>query len=1702
MGWIEAIEEAEKKQTTVETHPIEKSVEDEDDLFISRVSQPDPKTVVEAEQRFIASESVDPFGAFQLGKRIDAEKRAGAIATQAFTPGGEHRPILDVTFPRPEPKEHYDPASAIERGKLPYFDPEAPKEDLSTRNILDKFSPLSAIAGVGELIGAALPDKIGEAFGAQVIAESPTGHKVVESVTSQALRTLASPVAGLAGLTEAFVYDQDVETAVANRIAGGETFMYVLPDFVDVMLEDVPMSNAIKNHTKTTAGIIGFGIDMVLPIVPGAGAAQGISVGTRTSKAVTALGGTAQAGIKAGVKAGTKAAVTGFADDFGYKIYRNKFKPGVDPYQLDPEIIAKYANDAGNKQKVEDAWSFANYASENGATDDTIEQLFAEWESSFNVGMPYDDFITSSSSVGVDVTTQGIRELKRNTRSILSGAIAEMSSTKELDDVIGDLLTAQTTSQDELLFALQQHSHKMSSSQFQDFLDKLPEDARFLIDEALTEGTSIPSLDNLSVAGKDAVVKSLLYKNANDLISPSTVAPSGGFTRISSKGYIPDSSVPKLHTKMQDSVVGRISKRDVGPDNVVRVHEDDWADINDHLNMIYDEGVVPRYDRLHDREFTLQEWNKIVDDTNDWYARALPSYKGISDIGQELSEVTEAGAVETERYINKVLTTKVLRGSEVEVKAKAAIRKLKGSKASTVDPFVEETVAEIGARLASIGDDFRVQIKQVRGEGIKDLPNAWANVMTNNYTRHLDEIIKAEKTSPGIASMVDLEANLMWAKRGELAETPEEIIKATGARLSDDDIKDIKTIATSQMFDDFIGRLYGGYDKIEDAMQTSSGITHIDGALLDHQQTKVMVSALVKHSLIKPLKERFVQLVNEGNSLAALQSLFDAHVLVDGRPIGQFIRSQDDFARLLGKEADGLTRTEQYIYTMGAEEAPIFTVGNHMDVLSSQYIGRRQQGIIADITRDLSNSYPELFPSSRQIQERAAQFATDLNIRDIAGAVGEANPGFVEDVTTTGVDMSELWSAIVADEIGWRLVGKEKQFTDNTSRLLAQYGIVPTGAKDYSFLREVSGAKEYIDTLYPKFRPESTPQFYQVLANTIKANARSNIIAMTDSPAEMINRMPLTFKQSAQIKSGARGKLNLTQATETLDNLSIPSTQRKLDPEVASETFGNIEASLDAVFDLRKGQEAGRLGKVIDEVVSDFAAMNAVAKGGVLGGNVAPNFRFLLNNYITAPAIVYSTVGPEAGGAALKAAVGMNYATSRIMKHLGGGVNEAASAFGKTAEITEKIVVQTPGGLVYTDKMLADMISQAGITRSQASAELSENVLKDIISYSGIEAQKLRSAGKLTDAEYTKTRQFMNTWLGKLSRSGREVNVFSEIGNMTDVRFRTAVLVDALERGVAEKDAIKLARESLFDYGNTSAAEKKTVMKAFWFWTFRRNNLRAQAKNLLSHPERLRNMYIANKGFSGTDQEGHLITKDYAEFRPLMTMLEDPEIRKRIAIFGPSIPALDGVGELIDYMAFFPALITDARAGGTEKMMEALQEVVASGVSQTHPGIQAVVGTAFNIDARSGWDRGTWLDPRFMWYMQQNETTWDMFNTIIRTEAIPLDEERPGNGYYQGRQWRIRKNDDASIRAWYAIQTGLLAIGMQRNIRDMSALGSVIAGPTSDAPDPKVAGDIWSALYQTGLVTPTDMPTLQERMEMNEKAVTREFKRRTPRKED
>jgi hypothetical protein len=45
------------------------------------------------------------------------------------------------------------------------------------------------------------------------------------------------------------------------------------------------------------------------------------------------------------------------------------------------------------------------------------------------------------------------------------------------------------------------------------------------------------------------------------------------------------------------------------------------------------------------------------------------------------------------------------------------------------------------------------------------------------------------------------------------------------------------------------------------------------------------------------------------------------------------------------------------------------------------------------------------------------------------------------------------------------------------------------------------------------------------------------------------------------------------------------------------------------------------------------------AKGGVLGGQLLPNLRYLGTNYLTAPAIVYSTLGGKYAAVAAKASL-------------------------------------------------------------------------------------------------------------------------------------------------------------------------------------------------------------------------------------------------------------------------------------------------------------------------------------------------------------------------------------------------------------------------------------------------------------------------------
>jgi hypothetical protein len=122
---------------------------------------------------------------------------------------------------------------------------------------------------------------------------------------------------------------------------------------------------------------------------------------------------------------------------------------------------------------------------------------------------------------------------------------------------------------------------------------------------------------------------------------------------------------------------------------------------------------------------------------------------------------------------------------------------------------------------------------------------------------------------------------------------------------------------------------------------------------------------------------------------------------------------------------------------------------------------------------------------------------------------------------------------------------------------------------------------------------------------------------------------------------------------------------------------------------------------------------------------------------------------------------------------------------------------------------------------------------------------------------------------------------------------------------------------------------------------------------------------------------------------------------------------------------------------------------------------------------------------------------------LVTVEVVPANAEVPGRGSYQGRQWRIRKGDDASVRNWFAIQQALLYAGLDRNLGDYAPLFEAIAGSSSesDTRDFRLGGEgsgtLMNMMYSGGVVTPIEAVTIQDRIEFNKRAIAEELRKNT-----
>ena len=257
----------------------------------------------------------------------------------------------------------------------------------------------------------------------------------------------------------------------------------------------------------------------------------------------------------------------------------------------------------------------------------------------------------------------------------------------------------------------------------------------------------------------------------------------------------------------------------------------------------------------------------------------------------------------------------------------------------------------------------------------------------------------------------------------------------------------------------------------------------------------------------------------------------------------------------------------------------------------------------------------------------------------------------------------------------------------------------------------------------------------------------------------------------------------------------------------------------------------------------------------------------------------------------------------------------------------------------------------------------------------------------------------------------------------------------------------------------------------------------------------MKNAYVANGYLAEIDRDYNISTKDYAEYRPFLHLTSDKENKQRYGLYGPSIPQLDATAQLIDYLSLgLPILNPSLTLGGSIK--EVAVGVTEKAGEMASPPLQTAIGLYFGVDIRrDAQELGYGIDPRLMAYLVSNPEMWEAFQALVNVEVVPPEDEKPGKGTYQGRQWRIRKGDQASVRNWFAIQQLLLGIGVQRTTRDYATVGAPLAGLAAEAvtgtptPEPlptdvrsiqmggEAAGPRSTALnflYMLGIVTPID----------------------------
>ena len=891
-------------------------------------------------------------------------------------------------------------------------------------------------------------------------------------------------------------------------------------------------------------------------------------------------------------------------------------------------------------------------------------------------------------------------------------------------------------------------------------------------------------------------------------------------------------------------------------------------------------------------------------------------------------------------------------------------------------------------------------------------------------------------------------------------------------------VADVYAGRIEDLFDDYISIMFGGHETISQTLQTTGRTIELSKISLPVHKIKSLIAELGEepNSFLNKGKRAFAKLIADGKYDEAYQVLVSVHKTMQGRPLGDFIEMGAD--RFMG--ANGAGKFLQEL----SREVPIYSFKNHTQLLIANFIAREQANIVKQTAEEFRRLDPFLFPTQQFVarfittdsKHRGVIFANEMRRSRRTMRFGspteeelkrlyEASMADAIDAAT-GVDVTDRMSPIIQD-IADAMVQRSGSALDATEEIKHALGLAYGKAAHRSGYTVPTPGERYIKNLGSSVGRNLSEEEYKVIMESSrrmfeKARKPTGPGLVPAGPAEALMDIPIAFE-------GITSKVALIKATdieglsEVLENIKLISPMGTAPSKfnLSDDTLEFMEELIGHAEKIKLDPAPGvqRLAKIIGDTLSPAKNLEAganIAKTGVLSG-VTPiaNINFLMANALTAPAIIDSTVG---GRYAMSV---FNIDVIDVMKQVYG-----MRLMGQ--KISDRVLFTHPVTREpITTSMLADLVVDNSITKSQARAEISSNILESMLRYSGQLADGT-SVGFIKD-------QMRRNW-----NPAREMNLTTQLGNGTDVAFRVGVLVKALKEGKSKQEAIRLAREALFDYGGLSNFEKKYIAKVAWFYTFQRQAIKTVLKTMVNNPTRAKNAAKLAQNIGGyDDRQFYPDSRDYLNSRARLAIIDDKENQRRYSLYGPSIPYISAMDDIINYLSFIPLM-----AKAPDAPLEAAETIGLELASKASPLYRFAAAIMFGKEIKFGEARtfGTYLDPRMVWYLSRNAELWEAYTSVVNLEPVPQDEARYGSTTYAGVQWRIPYDDMASRRAHYAFMEAALGIGLKRTIMDYGGIAATEESMPGEVPGSRLAlQEDWQEwLRSMGVITAVDEPLPDE----------------------